>query len=107
MNEDQPTAEQPIEAQLAEPRRDDAQRFESLTRDPRRRLRELVAIPDRDRTDALWDEIIGLEIQLAPGNSAPSPQADAGRHQEPGRQNEPAQRPGWQKPGKRSFKRSN
>jgi hypothetical protein len=55
----------------------------------------------------LWDEIIGLEIQLAPGNSAPLPPADAGRHLEPGRRNEPGQRPGWRKPDKRSFKRSN
>lgn len=39
--------------------------------DPRRRLRELLAIPDRDRSDALWDELIELEIQLAPGNRAP------------------------------------
>lgn len=36
--------------------------------DPRRRLRELLAIPERDRTDAEWDEINELEIQLAPGN---------------------------------------
>lgn len=36
--------------------------------DPRRRLRELLAIPERDRSDAQWDEIIELEIQLAPGN---------------------------------------
>lgn len=57
--------------------------------DPRRRLRELLAIPDRDRTDALWDELIELEIQLAPGNRAPGPNAnahaDAGRGQKPGR----------------------
>ena len=38
--------------------------------DPRRRLRELLAIPERDRTDAQWDEINELEIQLAPGNRA-------------------------------------
>lgn len=36
--------------------------------DPRRRLRELLAIPERDRSDEQWDEIIELEIQLAPGN---------------------------------------
>jgi hypothetical protein len=36
--------------------------------DPRRRLRELLNVPERDRTDAQWDEIIELEIQLAPGN---------------------------------------
>ena len=39
--------------------------------DPRRRLRELLAIPERDRTDAQWDEINELEIQLAPGNRVP------------------------------------
>ena len=36
--------------------------------DSRRRLRELLSIPERDRTDDQWDEIIELEIQLAPGN---------------------------------------
>jgi hypothetical protein len=39
--------------------------------DPRRRLRELLAVPERDRTDAQWDEINELEIQLAPGNRVP------------------------------------
>lgn len=38
--------------------------------DPRRRLRELLSIPDRDRTDAEWDELNELEIQTAPGNRA-------------------------------------
>jgi hypothetical protein len=36
--------------------------------DPRRRLRELLSVPERDRTDPQWDEINELEIQLAPGN---------------------------------------
>lgn len=36
--------------------------------DSRRRLRELLSVPERDRTDEQWDEIIELEIQLAPGN---------------------------------------
>lgn len=36
--------------------------------DPRRRIRELLAIPERDRTDAEWDELNELEIQTAPGN---------------------------------------
>lgn len=36
--------------------------------DLRRRLRELLAVPERDRTDEQWDEIIELEIQFAPGN---------------------------------------
>ncbi|MDR2000069.1 MAG: hypothetical protein LBP94_00850 [Zoogloeaceae bacterium] len=39
--------------------------------DPRRRLRELLSVPERDRTDAQWDEINELEIQLAPGNRIP------------------------------------
>lgn len=41
---------------------------ESSAQDPRRRLRELLSIPERDRTDAQWDEIIEIEITLAPGN---------------------------------------
>lgn len=41
---------------------------DSPPQDPRRRLRELLAIPERDRSDAQWDEIIELEITLAPGN---------------------------------------
>lgn len=36
--------------------------------DNRRRLRELLSVPERDRSDEQWDEIIELEIQLAPGN---------------------------------------
>lgn len=38
--------------------------------DPRRRIRELMSIPERDRTDAEWDELNELEIQTAPGNRA-------------------------------------
>ena len=36
--------------------------------DPRRRLRELLSVPESQRTDPQWDEIIELEVQLAPGN---------------------------------------
>ena len=36
--------------------------------DIRRRIRELLAIPDRDRTDEQWDELNELEIRTAPGN---------------------------------------
>ena len=36
--------------------------------DQRRRLRELLSVPESQRSDAVWDEIIELEIQLAPGN---------------------------------------
>ena len=34
----------------------------------RQRLREMLSVPERERTDAQWDEIIELEIRLAPGN---------------------------------------
>jgi hypothetical protein len=39
---------------------------------PRRRLQELLAIPDNQRTEAQWDELNELEIRLAPGNREPS-----------------------------------
>ncbi|HEY6895741.1 MAG TPA: hypothetical protein VI279_00645 [Rhodocyclaceae bacterium] len=41
--------------------------------DPRRRLKDLLSIPEYDRTDEQWDEINELEIQLAPGNRASAP----------------------------------
>jgi hypothetical protein len=37
---------------------------------PRARLQALLAVPERQRTDAEWDELIELEIMLAPGNRA-------------------------------------
>lgn len=40
---------------------------------PRRRLQILLAIPDSQRTEAEWDEIIELEITLAPGNRMDQP----------------------------------
>jgi hypothetical protein len=40
---------------------------------PRRRLQELLAIPDNQRSEAEWDELIELEIKLAPGNRADAP----------------------------------
>ena len=47
--------------------------------DQRRRLRELLSIPERDRTDEQWDEIVELEIQLAPGNRiGPAPGGSGG-----------------------------
>jgi hypothetical protein len=36
--------------------------------DMRRRIRELLSIPERDRTDAEWEELNELEIRTAPGN---------------------------------------
>ena len=38
----------------------------------RQRLRELLSTPERERSDAQWDEIIELEIRLAPGNQIDS-----------------------------------
>lgn len=35
---------------------------------PRRRLQELLSIPDGQRSEAEWDELHELEISLAPGN---------------------------------------
>ena len=44
--------------------------------DMRRRIRELQSIPDRDRTDAEWDELNELEIRTAPGNRDHDPAQD-------------------------------
>jgi hypothetical protein len=46
---------------------------------PRRRLEALLAIPDSQRTDAEWDELIELEITLAPGNRLGAPEPAARR----------------------------
>jgi len=61
---------------------------------PRQRLQALLAIPERQRTDAQWDELIELEIMFAPGNREGAPQ--------PGRRNpntNPTQGGGHNKPG--------
>ena len=85
MNEEQPSMEQPADAPPVEAHQHPA----PPAHDPRRRLRELLAIPERDRSDPVWDEIISLEIETAPGNRAVSPQNEGGgRHQEPGRRQE-------------------
>jgi hypothetical protein len=78
--------------------------------DPRRRLRELLSVPERDRTDAQWDEINELEIQLAPGNRV-SPGHPAGSSDKPvgggggggggGRQFQPKKHPPKSGGGKR------
>ena len=46
---------------------------------PRDRLQQLLAIPERQRTDAQWDEINDLEIKLAAGNRESTPAAGARR----------------------------
>ena len=64
---------------------------ESQPPSPRQRLQALLAVPEKQRTDAQWDEIIELEIVLAPGNreGAPDPNArrnvgQPGGHAKPG-----------------------
>jgi len=47
---------------------------------PRQRLQALQAIPDRQRTDAQWDEINELEIMLASGNREEAPKQDVRRN---------------------------
>jgi hypothetical protein len=46
---------------------------EPKTIPPRQRLKELLAIPERERTDAQWDEMNELEISLASGNREGAP----------------------------------
>ena len=82
MSEEQPIEQPPPESAPNEPPVAEPARNEPQPPDPRRRLRELLAIPDHQRTDAIWDEIIELEICLAPGNRVQGPQ---GTQQEPGR----------------------
>jgi hypothetical protein len=123
MNEEQPIEQPPTEPahneqRPAEPVRKEQSpaefvRSEPQPPDPRRRLRELLAIPDHQRTDALWDEIIELEICLAPGNRVQGPpgmQPEPGRRQgaSQGRRPEQARRPDQTpglKPAKRFFKK--
>lgn len=62
--------------------------------DMRRRLRELLSVPERERTDAQWDEIIELEVRLAPGNRLePSRRSDSGSGSQ-GRQQQPPKKHG-------------
>lgn len=65
--------------------------------DPRRRLRDLLAIPERDRSDEQWDEIIELEISMAPGNREGGPDINVRRNgPAPGGERKPSgdRRPG-------------
>ena len=67
---------------------------------PRSRLQALRAIPERQRTDAQWDELNELEIMLAPGNREGAPEQGARRnptappnHPKPGGGGPPGRRP--------------
>lgn len=74
--------------------------------DLRRRLRELLSVPERERTDEQWDEIIELEVRLAPGNRLePSRRSDSGGGGSPGRQQQqPKKHTGGPRPAKRPGK---
>ena len=47
---------------------------------PRLRLQALLAIPERQRTEAEWDELNELEIMLAPGNREGAPEQGVRRN---------------------------
>jgi hypothetical protein len=51
---------------------------------PQRRLQELRAIPERDRTDAQWDELNEIEIMLASANRAGAPDPNVRRNDRQG-----------------------
>ena len=113
MNEEQPIEQPPVESAGSEQPPAEPVRNDPPPQDPRRRLRELLAIPDHQRTDAIWDEIIELEICLAPGNRVQGAQQEQGRRQQgpgqnQGRRPEQPRRqdstPG-SKPSKRFFKK--
>lgn len=69
----------------------------------RRRLQELLAIPERQRTDAQWDEINELEITLAPVNRAKAPEQGAQRNAAAPPSNRP--KPGGGPQAKKPFKK--
>ena len=56
---------------------------------PRARLQALLAIPERQRTDAEWDELNELEIMLASGNRQGAPDPSRGNIQGHGGQHRP------------------
>lgn len=117
MNEEQPSEQPAADTPGKEQPAQEPMRNDPPPPDPRRRLRELLAIPDHQRTDAIWDEIIELEICLAPGNrvqGAPGmpqepgrrqPQGQQGQGRRPEQQRRPDAMPGA-KPAKRFFKKS-
>ena len=73
---------------------------------PRRRLQELLAVPERQRTEAQWDELIELEIMLAPGNREGAPDPSQRRNGGPPTgQPKPGGNPQGKKPQRRFHKR--
>ena len=80
---------------------------ESQPISPRARLQALLAIPDRQRTDAEWDELNELEIMLATGNREGAPQQNArGNAPAPGGDSRPGGRPRHgERPGRKFHQR--
>jgi hypothetical protein len=75
---------------------------ESQPISPRARLQQLLAIPDRQRTDAEWDELNELEIKLAAGNREGAPdQVAQWNRPAPGNHSKPNSGPHGRNPGKR------
>jgi hypothetical protein len=83
---------------------------------PRRRMQELLAIPDSQRTEAQWDELNELEIKLAPGNREPGNREPGNREdnfdqgpprnvQQPSGRGEPRGGPGGKRPARKFHKR--
>lgn len=75
---------------------------------PRRRLQELLAIPERQRTDEQWDEINELEISLTSANRETAPVPEQGNRQNtaaPTNQPRPNNGARDKKPFKRTHKR--
>ncbi len=82
---------------------------------PRRRLQELLAIPDNQRTEAQWDELNELEIKLAPGNREVSSDNGGGREGSsgggggggvPGRPQQPRNNSQGKRPARKFHKRT-
>ncbi|OFZ70144.1 MAG: hypothetical protein A2Z01_06150 [Betaproteobacteria bacterium RBG_16_58_11] len=75
---------------------------------PRRRLQELLAIPERQRTDEQWDEINELEISLTSANRETAAAPEQGNRQNtaaPTNQPRPNNGARDKKPFKRTHKR--
>lgn len=92
-NSDIQIEDTPAEAESNENPPAEVQQPEFQPLDMRRRLRELLSVPERDRSDEVWDEIIELEIQLAPGNRISGGESPSGggqqRHNQPRHGNKP------------------
>lgn len=69
---------------------------------PRRRLQELLAIPERLRTEAQWDELNELEITLAAANRTDSQERNVRRNAPSGGEQA---KPGGSTQAKKPFKK--